>query len=164
MFTRPFNSPLIRAFNRQRQYLLGLALCLGLLGGTAAVPGEPVADIQVKEAWIRWLPANLPGGGYMTVINTGSAPRVLIGASSADYGEISIHQSRVRDGMNEMTPVGSIELKPLVPVRFAEGGYHLMLMQPKRPLKPGERVLITLRFERGSSVEVPFEVRAANSR
>jgi copper(I)-binding protein len=136
---------------------------VGLLGGTAARPGEPSLDIQVKEAWIRWLPANVPGGGYMTVINTGTAARVLIGASSPDYGEVSMHQSRLRGGVNEMAPVASIELRPRIPVRFAEGGYHLMLLQPKRPLKPGDRVLITLRFAQGPSVEVPFEVRAGNS-
>ena len=141
---------------------MGLVLCAALLGGTAARPGEPSLDIQVKDAWIRWLPANVPGGGYMTLINTGSAVRVLIGASSPDYGEVSIHQSRLRLGMTEMTPAGSVELRPLVPVRFAEGSYHLMLMRPKRSLQPGDRVLITLRFAQGPPVEVPFEVRAGN--
>ena len=142
---------------------VGLVLWAGLLGGAAVRCGESAPDIQVKEAWIRWLPANVPGGGYMTMINTGSAARTLIGASSPDYGEVSIHQTRNRNGMNEMTPVESIELRPLVLVRFAEGGYHLMLMQPKRSLKPGDRVLITLRFAQGPPVEVPFQVRAGNS-
>jgi copper(I)-binding protein len=65
--------------------------------------------------------------------------------------------------MNDMTRVESVELKPLIPVRFAEGGYHLMLLQPKRSLRPGDRVLITLRFVQGPSVEARFEVRAGNS-
>ena len=142
---------------------IALVLWAGLLGGAAAHAGEPTPDIQVKEAWIRWLPADVPGGGYMTVVNTGAATRVLIAASSPDYAEVSIHQSRIRNGMNEMAPVESIELKPLIPVRFAEGGYHLMLMQPKRPLEPGDRVLITLRFARGPPVAAPFELRAGNS-
>jgi copper(I)-binding protein len=142
---------------------VALALCVGLLGTTAACAGEPTPDIQVKEAWIRWLPANVPGGGYMTVINTGAATRSLVGASSPDYGEVTMHQTRQRNGMNEMTQVESVELKPRIPVRFAEGGYHLMLMQPKRSLEPGDRVLITLRFVQGPSVEARFEVRAGNS-
>jgi copper(I)-binding protein len=138
-------------------------LCVGLLGCAAARADESTPDIQVKEAWIRWLPANVPGGGYMTVINTGSATRALVGASSPDYGEVTMHQTRLRNGMTEMAPVASIELKPRIPVRFAEGGYHLMLMQPKRSLRPGDRVLIILRFVQGPSVEVPFEVRAGNA-
>jgi copper(I)-binding protein len=144
-------------------WLIGVVLCAGFLTGTAAYPGAPTIDIQVKDAWIRWLPANVPGGGYMTLVNTGSAARVLIGASSPDYGEVSMHQTRIRNGVNEMTSVASIELRPRILVRFAEGGYHLMLFQPKRPLKPGDRVLVTLRFAQGPSVEVPFEVRAGNS-
>jgi periplasmic copper chaperone A len=143
--------------------LVALALCVGLLGGAAVRCGESAPDIQVKDAWIRWLPADVPGGGYMTVVNTGAATRVLIAASSPDYAEVSIHQSRIRNGVNEMAPVESIELRPRIPVRFAEGGYHLMLMQPKRPLKPGDRVLITLRFAQGPPVEAPFDVRAGNS-
>jgi copper(I)-binding protein len=142
-------------------WLMGPVLCAGLLTGTAA--SEPAIDIQVTDAWIRWLPAGVPGGGYMTLVNTGPAARVLIGATSSDYGEVSMHQTRVRNGVNEMTPVASIELRPQILVRFAEGGYHLMLLQPKRPLKPGDRVLVTLRFAQGPSVEVAFEVRAGNS-
>jgi copper(I)-binding protein len=62
-----------------------------------------------------------------------------------------------------MARIESVELKPLIPVRFVEGGYHLMLMQPKRSLRPGDRVLIKLHFAQGSSIEVPFEVRGGNS-
>jgi len=86
-------------------WLIGLVLCVGSLTGAAAPPGEAASQIQVRDAWIRWLPANVPGGGYMTVTNTGTAARLLTGASSPDYGEVSIHQARLRNGMIEMTPV-----------------------------------------------------------
>jgi copper(I)-binding protein len=142
--------------------VLAWALTGGLLG-TAARSDQPVMDVQVTEAWIRWLPANLPAGGYMTVTNRGAATRQLLGASSLDYEEASVHQTRSNHGMNEMVPVDSVELKPQVPVHFAEGGYHLMLMRPKRPIHPGDRVVITLRFAQGRSIDVPFEVRAGNS-
>jgi periplasmic copper chaperone A len=48
-------------------------------------------------------------------------------------------------------------------VDFAQAGYHFMLMQPRHPLRPGERVSITLRFSSGQSITVPFAVRGANA-
>jgi copper(I)-binding protein len=166
------------------QSLLMLGLCTALLSiaatttapATAAAPPAPASaapptpvsslvgsEILVEDAWIRWLPANLPAGGYMVLTNNGATTRVLTGASSPDFGEIGFHLTRVHNGMSDMTPVPTIELKPRVPVRFAPGSYHLMLMQSKRALRPGDRVLITLLFAEGPPIEVPFAVRAGNS-
>jgi len=60
--------------------------------------------IQVKDAWICWL-RHVPGGGYMTVINTGAEARVLIGASSPTTERSAFTPNPHRNGMNEMTPV-----------------------------------------------------------
>jgi copper(I)-binding protein len=120
------------------------------------------ADIQVKDAWIRWLPSGLPGAGYMTLINSGSEDQLLVGASTPDFAEVSFHQTHSHDGMSGMSPVASIDLQPHATVRFAEGGYHLMLMEPKRSLHPGDKVAITLRLGNGQTLVVPFDVRAGN--
>src|SRR5258708_12680045 len=119
--------------NTAPSWLMGLVLCAGLLTGPAAHPGGPSGDVQVKDAWIRWLPANVPGGGYMTLINTGSAARVLIGASSPDYGEVGIHQTRIRNRLNEMTNVESLQLKPPIPSRSAHSRYPLLPLHPHLP-------------------------------
>ncbi len=140
-------------------WLRKLALAVGLTMGAGVLCAQAALDIQVKEAWIRWLPPGIPAGGYMTLVNTGSSTRVLVGAVSPDYGEISFHQSVQSHGMSQMTPVDSVVLKPQATVLFAEGGYHLMLMQPKRPIHPGDHVSVTLRFADGRSIEVPFDVR-----
>ena len=117
--------------------------------------------VQVTGAWIRWLPTGVPGGGYMMLV-AGAEGDVLLGAESADYGEISFHQTTRRDGMNEMLPVASVELPPQTPVHFAAGGYHLMLMRPTRDLAPGDRVIVTLRFAHAAPLAVPFAVKAGN--
>jgi copper(I)-binding protein len=39
----------------------------------------------------------------------------------------------------------------------------MMLMQPNKPLKPGDHVLITLQFAGGSSLTAPFDVRKPDS-
>jgi hypothetical protein len=39
------------------------------------------------------------------------------------------------------------------------GGYHLMLMMPKRPLHDGQQVRVRLQFAKGGEQQVDFVVR-----
>jgi periplasmic copper chaperone A len=150
--------------------LLGAALGFALptLQSTAAPPAADVrvtdvrvTDVRVTDAWIRWLPAGLPGAGYMTLTNTGRAPWLLTGATSPAYARIEFHRTESAHGMSAMTPVEHVTLEPHATVVFGEGGYHLMLMQPTHPVQPGERVPVLLRFDGGRTLEVPFAVRGA---
>jgi copper(I)-binding protein len=105
-------------------------------------------------------PADLPAAGYVTLTNKGATTLELVGASSPDYAEVDMHQTLESHGMSEMRPVASLVLKPLATVRFAEGGYHLMLMHAKRQLHQHDRVEIVFRFSDGRTMPVPFEVRS----
>ena len=59
-----------------------------------------------------------------------------------------------------MRELPSIELPPHaeVPMRHG-GGYHLMLVDLKQPLKDGDRIELTLRFERAGSRTVQVWVQ-----
>jgi copper(I)-binding protein len=61
-----------------------------------------------------------------------------------------------------MRPVERITLDPHSSLRLAAAGYHMMLMQPNKTLKPGDRVTITLRFLSGI-LTAQFEVRPADA-
>jgi copper(I)-binding protein len=138
--------------------LISGLLCVAIPAvGCLALPAA--TDIQVKDGWVRWLPGGIPEAGYFTLINSGTTPLVLIRVSSPDYSEISMHQSQEVDGMSRMTPVDSLDVKPNSTVRFAEGGYHLMLMRATRPIQPGDSVVITLHFDHGPKIQAKFEVR-----
>ena len=64
-------------------------------------------------------------------------------------------------GVMRMRPVaGGLAIGAGRTVRFAEGGYHLMFISPKRPLKSGQTVAATLRFEHAGPVVVAFKVGA----
>jgi copper(I)-binding protein len=138
--------------------------CKGVLFGlwiaATAAAATPVATITVSDAWVRWLPANLPAGGYVTLKNTGTRVQVLTGATSPDFAEVSLHQSVQRDGVSQMQPVSRVEIPPGGALSLAGSGYHLMLEQPRRPLKPGDQVSITLHFVGGSSTTARFDVRS----
>jgi copper(I)-binding protein len=120
---------------------------------------RPRTGIEVKDAWVRWVPANLPSAGYMTLSNTGTVAQVLIGATSADYQMVHLHQTVHEEGIMSMRAVKSIEIKPQGSVSFARLGYHMMLMQPTRPLHTGDHVKISLQFEQGPPMQVDFVVR-----
>jgi len=129
----------------------------------AAIATQRGGAILVKQAWVRWLPANLPAGGYLTLENEGSLPVTLIGASCADYGSISLHHSHQEGAVSGMTPVAAITIKAHSTLDFAAEGYHLMLLQPKRSLKPGDRISITLQFSSGEPIVAQFELRPSDA-
>lgn len=157
--------------------LAGSSVCALRTGGITlayAADTADVPDVKVTDAWIRWLPAGVPAGGYMTLANTGATRRQIVGASSDAYDAISFHQTVMEhgmsgmpgmpgmsgmSGMSTMKALDSIVLEPHATVRFEEGGYHLMLMRPKRALHAGDRVQILLTFSDGRTLTVPFAVR-----
>jgi copper(I)-binding protein len=49
-------------------------------------------------------------------------------------------------------------------VVFKPGGYHIMFMELKEPLKQGDMVKGTLTFEKAGSVEVEFKVGAIGAK
>lgn len=123
----------------------------------------PAASVAVSDAWVRWLPAGLPMGGYMSLRNTGTRPLRLTGAHSASFGGVMLHRSVVIGGMARMVHVESVTVPPGGSVRFAPGGYHLMLMQA-RGVKPGDSVDIDLQFAGHAPLPVSFQVRGASGR
>ena len=138
---------------------LRATLC-ALLLSAAALGATGGATIQVTDAWIRWLPGNLPSGGYLTVTNAGDHAVSLTAASCADYGSVSLHRSRMQGGVVSMNPVSTLTIPPHSTLAFEVQGYHLMLEQAKQPIKPGDHIIITLQFASGPSIPVQFEVRA----
>jgi periplasmic copper chaperone A len=136
------------------ELLLTLRAAAAPPSGTQAAP-----PIRVADAWIRWLPAGVPAAGYATLINIGDSPVICIGVASSYFRDVSIHRSVQRDGHVEMSPVDRLTLDAHAKVDLGAAGYHLMLMQPTRPIEAGDHVPITLRFADGSSLTVSFEVR-----
>jgi periplasmic copper chaperone A len=117
------------------------------------------SQVEIEKPWIR---ATAPGAkvaaGYMTVRNRSASPDRLVGASSPAAGRVETHV-HVKDGdimrMREvkgydLPAKGSFELKP--------GGAHFMFVDLKQPLKEGDKIPVTLRFEKAKDITVQFDV------
>jgi copper(I)-binding protein len=135
--------------------LLILALTLTLIPAA----GEE-AGVSVRDAWVRETPPGVAMmAGYMELRNNTSRRQVLVAASSSGFETVTIHRTIVKDGMAGMVQAPQIELTPNASLIFMPGGYHLMLMNPKRILRAGDLVVINLEFRGGLVLPVAFEVR-----
>ncbi len=141
---------------RWRQ-LAFVGLILALTPIAAAAEG---AGVSVRDAWVRETPPGIAmTAGYMVLQNKTSRSQVLVAASSSGFETVTIHRTIAKEGMTGMEHGPQIELLPNASLLFAPGGYHLMLLNPKRTLHAGDRVDITLEFRGGLVVPVTYEVR-----
>jgi copper(I)-binding protein len=141
-----------------------LAVALFLLAGTAGIShAADTAGVQVTGGWLRVLPGSLPAGGYVTVENTTDHALTIVGAESPDYAEAMIHRSSTEGGMGRMEMMDSVALPPKGKLTFAPGGYHVMLMQAKHPVKPGAKVTVTFKLSDGGTIPATLIARPANA-
>jgi copper(I)-binding protein len=138
---------------------LALALLLAASATACAAPAAPCAPV-LDSAWIR---AALPGSttlaGYAVVRNGCAAPVSIVGADGADFAGVSIHATIEEGGMSHMREAGPLVVAPGTTLRFAPGGSHLMLMQPRRALPEGATTRIALVLADGRRLAADFVVR-----
>jgi len=145
------------------RFLAGLAVAIIAGVGLVATAGAHIPPgVQIDEAWIRWLPGNVPYAAYVTVNNRGDHAATLSGTSSWAFADVSLHQTRTEGSVTTMVPVNAVTIAPHTRLSFATTGYHLMLMHPAKPVAPGDQVPITLHFAGDTSLTVMFVVRAPN--
>ncbi|MDX3807468.1 copper chaperone PCu(A)C [Bosea thiooxidans] len=136
------------------------AVVLALSATVAAAHGFQIGPLKIGHPWSRATPAGAKvGGGYLSIENTGTTPDRLVSISVPFAARAEIHEMVVKDGVMTMRPLEQgVEVPAGAKVEFKPGGYHIMFMGLKEPLKQGEMVKGTLTFEKAGSVDVEFKV------
>lgn len=138
-----------------------LALAASLLFALPAVAHEITAgDLQIIHPHIPQPAASAKAaGGFMAIVNNGTETDRLIGVESNLAAKSEVHESKVdENGVGTMTHVDALEIPAGQTVSLEHGGYHIMFMGLKGPLKDGEMHKATLIFERAGRVEVEFMI------
>ena len=149
--------------------ITGAIACATMLACFLAAPAlaEEVkaGDLVITQAWSRATPGGAKvGGGYLTIQNKGSAADRLIGGSADVADKVQVHEMATTNGVMTMRPLDKgLSIEPGKTVKLAPGGYHLMLMDLKAPLKQGDKVPLTLEFEKAGNVNLPFEVQGVGA-
>jgi copper(I)-binding protein len=133
-------------------------LGLGLLAFAAAAHGQ----VEARAAWVRGtVPGQTTAGAYMELTSDRRAS--LLGAESPVAGSAEIHEMKMEGNVMRMREVPRLELPPGRTVELKPGGYHMMLVGLKRPLKKGDLVPIRLKVELSDrtvkTIQVVAEVR-----
>ena len=107
----------------------------------------------VKDGWVRLGPVAMPMmAGFGRIENPCPQPVAVVSARSPAFGDVSIHESRVVDGVNRMRELAALSVAAKTGARLAPGGLHLMLVRPSAPLKEGDRIAVTFKLKDGREV------------
>lgn len=145
-----------------------LSRIFALAAFSAVVIAAPVraddvkaGDLVISQAWSRATPGGAKvAGGYLTIENKGTAPDKLVAVTAEIAGKAEVHEMAMDNGVMKMRPLSKgLVIEPGKTVKLAPGGHHLMLQDLKGPFKEGEKVPVTLEFEKAGKVAVSLDVQ-----
>lgn len=117
-------------------------------------------ELYIDHPWSREMPPSAPtAAAYFVIQNQGAEADRLLGVATPAAGRAELHEHVHVGGMMKMQPVASVAVPAHGEVRFAPGGYHVMLFELPRQFRDGERFPLTLRFEKAGEVEVAVAVQ-----
>jgi copper(I)-binding protein len=145
--------------------LAAAALLACLIAAPARAQEVKAGDLVITQVWSRATPGGAKiAGGYLTIENKGTAPDRLIGGSAEVSDKIQVHEMAVNNGVMTMRQLDKgLTIEPGKMIKLAPGGYHLMLMDLKAPLKQGDKVPVTLEFEKAGKVKLSLDVQGVGA-
>ena len=119
-------------------------------------------SIDISRPWARTSPGiEGQAGGFFTVTNKGGEADLLVAAASPAAARIDIHGIRVVGSVITMRSMEKgLRVPPDTAITLKPRGYHLLLQDLTRPLSKGERVPVTLTFEKAGTRQIDLIVEA----
>lgn len=147
-----------------KNLLLAMLGCIAMGAFSDAIFAQSKGDIEIEKPWARATPPGAAvGGGYLTIRNNGPAGDRLVGVSSPVSARVEMHEMKMDKDVMRMREVKGVEVPAKGAVEFKPGGFHLMFMELKAPLKQGDKVPVTLRFEKTGEVKAELAVETAGA-
>lgn len=135
-----------------------------LFTGFASLPAwlHAADDLpEIRDAWIREAPPNAQVlAGYAQIENTAGKADAVVAVSSPAFEKAEIHHSEVKNGVARMAQLKQFDLPPRQVVKLEPGGTHIMLFNPKSPLRMGQHVTLSFTLRSGKTLNVDADVRS----
>lgn len=117
------------------------------------------ADIHAAQAWSRFTAPSVPTGVvFMQLHNAGPQADALVSASSPVAKKVEIHNHINDKGVMRMRQVAKVDVPAGQSVSLQPGGYHVMLIGLKKPLKLNDTFPVTLKYQSGKTQKITATV------
>jgi copper(I)-binding protein len=107
------------------------------------------------------------GAAYFKAVkNNGKESDQLLGAKGNVSSSVELHEMQLENNVMKMRAVPEVQLPAAYEVTFKHGqanGYHLMLIDLKKPLNQGDKFTLTLSFKKAGNCDAEFWVEAPKS-
>jgi len=131
---------------------------VALSSGSVALGGEET--LKVVEAWV---PATDKVGGdvplLLTIRNEADAADALLRIRCPVANFAERHTIDRGEGAPAMRAIASIPIAGGSTTVLKSDGYHLMLLQTRQPLSPGDRFTCSIAFQKAGNIETEVNVR-----
>lgn len=121
------------------------SLLIALTAGLT-VAGSALAQVAAKDPWVRATVTQQKATGLFVQL-TSPADARLVAAASPVAGVVEIHEMVMDGNVMRMRAVPGLDLPAGKTVKLEPGGYHVMLMDLKQPIKDGDLVDVSLTVE-----------------
>ena len=153
-----------RAAGRAQHLLLFLAASWWVVAftpATAVATDYPLHDLRIEHPYARPTPPGArSGAAYFTIRNLGNAGDRLVGVASPVSKSAQVHSMTMDGNVMRMRALPSLDIPPNASVTLGPGSYHVMLVGLSHPLAAGDKVPLTLTFEKAGKVDVSADVEA----
>ncbi len=116
--------------------------------------------IAIGHPYARATAAGQPTGGGFLKLSNGGADDKLLSATAAVSASVELHEMKMEGDVMRMRQVDGIALPAGKSVELRPGGFHIMFVGLKAPLKAGDKFPMKLKFEKAGEVEVMVNVEA----
>jgi len=133
-----------------------LALGAILLANLAMADDSHIGTMQIDHAHARpTVPGQSSGAAYLSIENKGKFSDKLLTVSSPIAASAEVHNTTMDGNIMRMREVSELEVQPSARVVMTPGdGYHIMLVGLKKALVPGQKIPLSLRFEKAGKLEI----------
>ncbi len=117
-------------------------------------------SIEINNAWVRPAGKGMNSALYFELKNSSANSDELFKVSSNAAELVQLHKTVNKNGLMEMKEIKSLKINGNQTIKFAPGGYHVMLIKLKKDLKTGNKIGFKFYFKKAGIIKADAVVKS----